>query len=104
MMWANLHVYLLEIKLSVEAGKWDEMWTLYTLSVCHTQTLHTCLYFDSVQFGSKLIIDCKHMAILYLLGLWLLGENSLCGFPTGQRLQRSHQLPLRNICLLLDLL
>lgn len=64
----------------------------------------TCLYFDSVQFGSKLIVNCKHVAALDLLRLWLLGENSLRWLPTGQRLQRSHQLPFRNIRLLLDLL
>lgn len=52
--------------------------------------LCTCLDLDTVQFGGKLVIDCKHMAIFYLLGLWLLGENSLSGLPTGQRLQRPH--------------
>ena len=59
-------------------------------SLCGTQTVLTCLYFNSVQFGSKLIIDGKHMAALNLLGLWLLGEDSLCRLPAGQRLQRSH--------------
>lgn len=43
----------------------------------------TCLDFDTVQFGGKLVIDCKHMAVLNLLGLGLLGENSLSGLPTG---------------------
>lgn len=64
----------------------------------------TCLYFDSVQFGGKLIVDCKHVAVLDLLGLGLLGEDALGGLPASQRLQRSHQLPLRYIRLLLDLL
>lgn len=64
----------------------------------------TRLDLDAVQLGGKLIIDCKHVAVLYLLGLGLLGEDSLSGLPTGQRLQRSHQLPLRDVCLLLDLL
>lgn len=66
--------------------------------------LSTCLDLDTVQFGGKLVIDCKHVAILNLLGLGLLGENSLSGLPTGQRLQRSHQLPLWDVRLLLDLL
>lgn len=57
-----------------------------------------------MQFGSKLVIDCKHMAVLDLLGLGLLGEDSLGGLPTGQRLQCSHQFPLRDVRLLLDLL
>lgn len=64
----------------------------------------TCLDLDAVKFGGKLVIDCKHVAILDLLGLGLLGENSLSGLPTSQRLQRSHQLPLWDVCLLLDLL
>lgn len=66
--------------------------------------LFTCLDLDTMQFGGKLVIDCKHMAILDLLGLRLLGEDSLSGFPTSQRLQCSHQLPLWDVCLLLDLL
>lgn len=65
---------------------------------------HTCLDFDTVQFGGKLVVNCKHMAIFDLLGLWLLGENSLCWLPTGQRLQCSHQLPLWDVRLLLDFL
>lgn len=64
----------------------------------------TCLDLDTVQFGGKLVVDCKHMSVLNFLGLWLFGENSLSGLPTGQRLQRSHQLPLRDVRLLLDLL
>lgn len=52
--------------------------------------LRTCLDLDTVQFGGKLVIDCKHVAVLNLFGLGLLGENSLCGLPTGQRLQCSH--------------
>lgn len=51
---------------------------------------HTSLDLHAVQFGSELIIDCKHVAVLYFLGLGLLGENSLSGLPTGQRLQGSH--------------
>ena len=64
----------------------------------------TCLDLDTVKFGGKLVVDCKHVAVLDLLGLWLLCENSLRGLPTGQRLQRSHQLPLWDVRLLLDLL
>lgn len=64
----------------------------------------TCLDLDTVQFGGKLVIDCKRVAILNLLGLGLLGEDSLSGFPTCQRLQRSHQLPLWDVRLLLDFL
>lgn len=50
--------------------------------VHYTQPLLTCLNFDSVQSRGKLIVDCKHVSIFYLLGLGLLSENSLCGFPT----------------------
>ena len=57
-----------------------------------------------MQLGGKLIVDCKHVAVLDLLGLGLLGEDALGGLPTSQRLQRSHQLPLRDVRLLLDLL
>lgn len=57
-----------------------------------------------MQLGGKLIVDCKHVAVLDLLGLGLLGEDALGWLATGQRLQRSHQLPLRDVCLLLDLL
>lgn len=44
----------------------------------------TCLDLDTVQFRGKLVVDCKHMSILYFLRLGLLGEYSLSGFPTGQ--------------------
>lgn len=57
-----------------------------------------------MQLGGKLIVDCKHVAVLDLLGLGLLGEDALGGLPASQRLQRSHQLPLRDVRLLLDLL
>ena len=66
--------------------------------------LLTCLDLYSVQFGGELVVDCKHMAVLDLLGLGLLGENPLRGLPAGQRLQRPHQLPLGYVRLLLDLL
>lgn len=65
---------------------------------------NTCLYFDSVQFGGKLVVDCKHMAAFDLFALGLFRENSLGGFPTGQRLQCPHQLPFWDVRLLLDLL
>lgn len=64
----------------------------------------TCLDLYSVQFGGKLIVDCKYMAVLNLLRFGLLGEHALSGLPTGQRLQRSHQLSLWDVRLLLDLL
>lgn len=64
----------------------------------------TCLDLDPVQLGGELVVDCKHVAVLDLLGLWLFGEDPLGGLPAGQRLQRSHQLPLGDVCLLLDLL
>lgn len=57
-----------------------------------------------MQLGGELVVDCKHVAVLDLLGLWLFGEDSLGGLPAGQRLQRSHQLPLGDVRLLLDLL
>lgn len=64
----------------------------------------TCLDLDPVQLGGELVVDCKHVAVLDLLGLWLFGEDPLGGLPAGQRLQRSHQLPLGDVRLLLDLL
>lgn len=57
-----------------------------------------------MQLGGELVVDCKHVAVLDLLRLWLFGEDPLGGLPAGQRLQRSHQLPLRDVRLLLDLL
>lgn len=63
-----------------------------------------CLDFDPVQFGGKLVVDCKHVSVLNLFALRLLGKHSLRGLSTRQRLQRSYQLPLRDIRLLLDLL
>lgn len=44
----------------------------------------TCLDLHTVKFGGKLVVDCKHVTILDLLRLGLLGENPLSGFPTGQ--------------------
>lgn len=64
----------------------------------------TSLDFHTVQFGSKLIIDCKHMPVLYFLGFGFLGKNSLSGLSTGQGLQCSHEFPLWDVCLLLYLL
>lgn len=64
----------------------------------------TCLDFDSVQFGCKLVIDCKHVPVLNLFAFWLLGKHSLRGLSTCQRLQCSYQLSLWDIRLLLDLL
>lgn len=64
----------------------------------------TCLDLYSVQFGGELVVNCKYMAVLNLLRFGLLGEHTLSGLPTGQRLQRSHQLSLRDVRLLLDLL
>ena len=57
-----------------------------------------------MKFGGELVVDCKRVAVLDLLGLGLLGEHPLGGLPAGQRLQSPHQLPLRDVRLLLDLL
>ena len=57
-----------------------------------------------MKFGGELVVDCKRVAVLDLLGLGLLGEHPLGGLPAGQRLQRPHQLPLGDVRLLLDLL
>lgn len=35
--------------------------------------LGTCLDLYTVQLRGKLVVDCKNMATLDLLGLWLLG-------------------------------
>ena len=64
----------------------------------------TCLDLDAVQLGGKLVVDCKHVAVLDLLGLGLLGEDALGGLPAGQGLQRPHQLPLGDVRLLMDFL
>lgn len=69
-----------------------------------TCIFHTRLDLHTVQFGSKLIIDCKHMPILYFLGFRFFSKNSLSGLSTGQRLQCSHKFPLWDVCLLLYLL
>lgn len=57
-----------------------------------------------MKFRCKLVIDGKNVSVFNFLGFGLLGEDSLGGFSTGQRLQRSHQLPLWDVRLLLDLL
>ncbi len=64
----------------------------------------TCLNLDSVQSGGELVIDSEDVAALDLFRLGFFREDSLCGLSTGQRLQRPHQLSLRDIRLLLDLL
>lgn len=64
----------------------------------------TCLNLDSVQSGGELVIDSEDVAVLHLFRLGFFREDSLCGLSTGQRLQRPHQLSLRDIRLLLDLL
>lgn len=64
----------------------------------------TSLDLHTVQFGSKLIIDCEHVPILYFLGFRFLGKNSLSGLSTGQRLQCSHKFSFWDVCLLLYLL
>lgn len=57
-----------------------------------------------MQFGGKNVVDHEMVVALDLLGLWLLVQNSLTCLPTGQRLQSSDQVLLRDLCLFLDLL
>lgn len=80
------------------------MHVMYIMLTQRRPFVQTCLDFHTMQLGGKLVIDCKNVTIFYLLGLGFLCKNSLSGLPTGQRLQCSHQLPLWDVCLLLDLL
>lgn len=57
-----------------------------------------------MQFGGELVVDREYMAVFNFLRFGLLGKHTLGGLPTGQRLQCSHQLSLRDVRLLLDLL
>lgn len=81
---------------------------LYSCGFCWTSHLGlltvTCLDLDSVQSGGELVVDSEDVAALDLFRLGFFGEDSLRGLSTGQRLQRPHQLSLRDIRLLLDLL
>lgn len=43
----------------------------------HGTTLLTCLHFNFVPFGIKLIVDCKNVPSLHLLGAGLLCQNPL---------------------------
>lgn len=68
------------------------------------ESLLTCLHFNFVLFGAELIIDCKNVPSLHLLGAGLLCQNPLRGFSPEQRQQRSYQILLRDVSLLLDFL
>lgn len=64
----------------------------------------TGLYFNSMQFGGKTIVDSEIVVAFHVLGLWLLVQNSLARLPTGKRLQGSDQVLLGYLRLFLDLL
>lgn len=64
----------------------------------------TCLHFNFVLFGAKLIVDCEDVLSVHLFGAGLLGQNPLRGFSPEQRQQRSNQILLRDVSLLLDFL
>lgn len=54
------------------------------------ESLLTCLHFNFVLFGAKLIIDCENVLSRHLLGAGFLGQNPLRGFSPEQRQQRSY--------------
>jgi len=88
----------------LEACTFSVVWCSVVLVPFLSPGARTCLDLDPVEFGGELVVDGEHVAVLDLLGLGLLGEDPLGRLPTGQRLQRSHQLPLGDVRLLLDLL
>lgn len=64
----------------------------------------TCLHFNFVLFGAKLIVDCVNVLSVHLLAAGLLRQNPLRGFSPQQRQQRSYEILLRDVSLLLDFL
>ena len=62
------------------------------------------MYFHAKQLRSELIVDGEDVVGLDLLGLGIFREDALGDLAQGQRLDGTHQVPLRDIRLVLDLL